>query len=154
MAHSRSNAFSVGIVSLLLCQCGPYHEGGGSGGSSSTGGAAGSSASGSGGSAGTATSGSGGANVAGSAGSEVGGAAGSPTTPATEAVIGCEGMTWPDAGSYFEAPPEGEFSDRPERLLARFTARGISGDGRVVVALRRTFPTRAVCRWRGALRTA
>jgi hypothetical protein len=133
MAHSGSNAFSVGIVSLLLCQCGPYHEGGGSGGSSPVGGAAGSNASGSGGLAGAATSGTGGADVAGSAGSEVGGAAGSPTSPGTEAVIGCEAMTWPDAGSYFEAPPEQEFSDRTERLLARFTARGISGDGRVVV---------------------
>ncbi|HYQ30179.1 MAG TPA: hypothetical protein VER04_23275 [Polyangiaceae bacterium] len=141
-------ALPTATLALLLCHCGPHHEGGGSGGSSPAGGASSSGAAGSSGSgteggegpsAGTAgsgsanTAGSSGTNTGGSAGSGVAGTAGGPTSPATEAVIGCQAAPWPDAGYFFEAPPVNPYSERREGLLARFSPDGISGDGKLVV---------------------
>jgi hypothetical protein len=147
LGMGKARALSTVFLAASLCHCGPRHEGGGTGGSSPSGGSgdgggsdvagasgsdAGGASSGNAGVPGSGNAGQGGASMAGSAGSNGGGSAG-PSGPATEAVIGCEASTWPVAGYYFEAPPEGEFSTRPERLLARFTANGISGDGKLVV---------------------
>jgi hypothetical protein len=63
----------------------------------------------------------------------VGGSAGTSPTAATEAVIGCEAATWPDAGFYFEAPPATSSSDHSAKLLSTFSPDGISGDGKLVV---------------------
>ncbi|HYQ15347.1 MAG TPA: hypothetical protein VEQ58_06315, partial [Polyangiaceae bacterium] len=132
--HETKAICSAALLTALLCSCGPRHEGGdGSGeagdansGGSAVGGSGGVSVGGS-----SAVGGSGGSAIGGSSGSSSSG--GRPTSPASEPVIGCAAAHWPDAGWFFEAPPLDEFSDRPTILLARFTAGGISGDGKLVV---------------------
>ncbi|HYP90848.1 MAG TPA: hypothetical protein VEQ59_21925 [Polyangiaceae bacterium] len=129
--HETKALRSAALLALLLCNCGPQYGGGG-GSAGSVGEAGEASSAGSGGSAtagASATGGGGTGDVGGSSPS----AGSSPTSPSDEAVIGCEAAAWPDAGYLFQAPPVGEFSDRAETLLGRFTAAGISGDGKLVV---------------------
>lgn len=167
MAHAYSSVMSalgVGLLGSLLCHCGPYHEGGGSGGSSAVGGAspiggfsgsggagvAGSSggttsvggAENTAGSGGEATAGSGGSGVSGSGGSGVSGSGGSSPGLASEPVVGCEAATWPEAGYYFEGPVVSTTLNRQQGLLARFRPDGISGDGQLVVGHTDDLPSR------------
>lgn len=116
-------------MAALLAGCGPRHDGGGAGGDGGDDSSAG---------AGGTTAG-GGAIAGGpcggsaSSGASGAGAAGGSGTAPPDTVVGCPAVAWPDAGSYFEAPPSGEFSTHEEFLLSRITAFDISGNGKVVV---------------------
>lgn len=147
MASLYSGGCSAILLSALLCNCGPRHEGGGgegdagesaSGGAEASGGTAGSPAAGgatSGGSGGSSSAGVGGTVVGGgsSAGSAAGGVSGGSSSPDAEPVLGCAAQSFPDAGSFYEPFNIASLPLRRQQLLRSFSAYELSADGKVVV---------------------
>lgn len=133
---SKWRASACALAILGTCGCGPHHHDGGSGGAGAAGiggAAAGTETSGGGGSAAGSTNtagtsgdagGAGPAGTGGVAGTGAAGAGGSTTgdSPGYDSVIGCEGVTWPEAATF--------------RLIGSLTDRffpsSLSGDGRVI----------------------
>ncbi len=113
----------MACAAVGLCGCGPQHEGEDPGGDAGDSG---------GGAVGTAGGGSSSAGVCTTGGS--GGSGGSGIAQ-PDGESGCQGPSWPDAGSYYEPARSEEFSTHEEILLSRVTACQLSGNGKVVVGV-------------------
>jgi hypothetical protein len=79
-------------------------------------------------------------------GAAAGSAGGTAEQAFPDAVIGCDAASWPDEGWYFEPPPTDDSASAEQLLLSRFSAHGISGDGKLVVGVTSDPPARQIAK--------